>query len=64
MLVIGLAVDEGLKPALDVNGGGGRVDPFGGDESERGERPRGDQAEAETEKDGAEETLPVRSLGR
>ena len=37
--LIGLAVNPGLQTALDVHGGGGRVDPAQGDERERGQRP-------------------------
>jgi hypothetical protein len=33
--VVRLVMNEGLEAALDVDGGGGRVDKFGGDESER-----------------------------
>ena len=55
MLVIGLAVNEGLETALDVDGGGGRVDKFGGDEGERGGEPGGDEGEDEVESDGSKE---------
>jgi len=63
VFVVGFAVNEGLKAALHVNGGGGRVDPFGSDQGERGERPCGDQSEAETEKEESEEMLPARRFG-
>ena len=67
VLVVGLAVNEGLEAALDVDSGGGRVDESGGDESERGGEPGGDEAEADGEKDGADEglggTLAARGCG-
>jgi hypothetical protein len=51
VLVVGLAVNEGLEAALDVDGGGGRVDEFGGDEGERGGEPGGDEGGGEAEGD-------------
>jgi hypothetical protein len=47
-------VNEGLEAALDVDGGGGRVDPLGGDEGERGGEPGGGEGEGETEGDGSD----------
>src|SRR5579875_353988 len=38
-LVIGLAVNPGLQAALEVHGGGWRVDPAGGYEHQRAEQP-------------------------
>ena len=50
VLVVGLAVNEGLHAPLHVDRGRGRVDPLRSDEGERGERPCSDEREAETEK--------------
>lgn len=60
MLVVGLAVNEGLEAALDVDGGGGRVDEFGGDEGERGGEPGGGEGESQTEGDCSDEMFAAR----
>ena len=57
VLVVGLAVDEGLEAALDVDGGGGRVDEFGGDEGERGDEPGGDEGEGAVKSERAKRSL-------
>jgi len=45
---IGLVVDPGLDAALDVDCGGGRVDPLERYERERGHQPAGDDGDRET----------------
>jgi hypothetical protein len=55
--MVGLVVDEGLEAALDVNGGGGRVDKFGGDKSERGAEPGGDESEGDVKSERPKRTL-------
>jgi len=49
VLVVGLAVNEGLEAALDVDGGRGRVNESGGDEGERCGQPGGDEGGGEAE---------------
>jgi hypothetical protein len=49
VLVVGLAVNEGLEAALDVDGGRGRVNESGGDEGERGGEPGGDEGGGEAD---------------
>ena len=45
---VGLVVDPGLDAALDVDCGGGRVDPLERYERERGHQPAGDDGDRET----------------
>ena len=61
--VVGLVLEPGLEAALDVDGGGGRVDPAEGDEEERGQQPERDEAEDEPEKCGADGELAARGGG-
>jgi hypothetical protein len=55
--MVRLVVDEGLEAALDVDGGGGRVDEFGGDEGERGEEPGGDEGEGAVKSERSKRSL-------
>jgi hypothetical protein len=54
---------EGLQAALDVEGGGGRVDPPCGHKGERGKGPKSYQNEDKPSKEGTEGMLPKRGLG-
>lgn len=54
VLTIRLVVNPGLEAALDLNGGGGRVDKARGDEQEGGEKPESDESGGEREGDQAE----------
>jgi len=64
VFVVGLAVNKRLQAAFHVHGGSRRINPFGCDEGQRGERPRGDEAEAKTEKDESDTMLPAQRPGR
>jgi len=57
-VAIRLVVNPGLKAALDVHGGGGRVDPSGGHEGERGQRPKKRHADDEPENQGSKSEGP------
>jgi len=39
-LLVGLVVNPGLETALDMDSGGGWIDPVGGDEGERQKHPQ------------------------
>lgn len=52
--VVGLAVNPGLHAALDVDDGGGRIDPAEGDEGEGGEGPEYGEGEEEAAEPGAD----------
>ena len=58
--VIGLVLEPGLEAALDVDGGGGRVDPTEGDEEQRGQQPERSQNDGEPEKRDADGELAER----
>ena len=53
-LVVGLVMSPGLQAALDVDGGGGRIDPAEGRESERGEGPEKKYADEQALNEGTE----------
>jgi len=59
-LAIGSAVHPGLHAALQVHGGGGRVDPAKSHQSERGKGPKKGEGEEQPAKEGAKKA----SLGR
>ena len=65
--VVALAVGRGAKPGFDaafrLDGGGGRVDPFGGDEGERGETPEKRGGDEEPLEDRAEKVFAARGNG-
>ena len=71
VFVVGLAMNPGLHAALDLDGGGGRVDPSSGDEGEGGEGPEKEEAEGQPAENGSEgraasgagRTLPRRGPG-
>jgi hypothetical protein len=56
-------VNPGLQAALDVQGGGRRVDPLCGHKGQRGKRPKKYYSEAKPSNKGSEEALPSRGLG-
>ena len=62
-VVIGLAVNRGLQAAFDVDCRGGRIDPAGEDQCERGQRPQQRQREAKPAQDRWKRDLPVRRPG-
>jgi len=55
--VIRSAVSPGLQAALDVHGGGRRVDPAGGDEDEGGNRPEKREADDDPFENGSKRAL-------
>ena len=57
------AVNPGLQAPLHVHRGCRRVDPPGGDEDQRGKRPKKHHADDEPSNKGSEEVRPTRGLG-
>jgi hypothetical protein len=63
VFAIRFVVNPGLQAALDVQGGGRRVDPPCRHKSQRGKRPKKHYSEAKPSNKGSEEALPSRGLG-
>ena len=63
MIVIRSVVNPGLHAALDVDGGGRRVNPTSGDEEKDGEKPKGSERDEKPEKEGAERQFEVKRFG-
>ena len=60
--LIGLAVDQGLYTALDVQCGRGRVDPSGGHKGQRGKRPAKHESGEKPPDKGTEDASTARGL--
>ncbi len=61
--LIRLVVNPGLHAALDVQGGGRRVDPARGHKEQGGKRPIKYHADDKPSNNGSKITLPKRELG-
>ena len=60
VFVIRSAVNPCLQVALDVYGGGGRVNPAGGEKDQRGNRPKEREADDDPFENGSKRALATR----